>query len=58
MGGNAQASGGANAGNDDVDVSVENWPDDAAPARKASVASTGGQKSATGGGPSRKASVA
>jgi len=56
---NAQASGGGGAvGNDDVDVSVENWPDDAAPARKASVASAGGQKSATGGGPSRKASVA
>jgi len=56
---NAQASGGGGAvGNDDVDVSVENWPDDAAPARKASVASAGGQKSATGGGPSRKASIA
>ncbi len=41
-----------------MDISAENWPDDGAPMRKASVVSAGGQKSATGGGPSRKASVA
>ena len=58
MGINSQGGGGG--GNEEVDGNAMDWPDgptDAAPTRKASVASASGQKGAAGG-PSRKASVA